>query len=72
MIPEKRNDDVYKKLPLRVRFNVRVIVYIMNVLNNQLKPFNLIPYFAISQRDDLASVSHLKIADEDDNGDLLQ
>ena len=71
MIPEKRNDEVYNKLPLRVRFNVRLLVWLMNLLNEQLKPFNLVPYFAISQRDPVASVSHLKIEKEDD-GDLLQ
>ena len=53
MIPETRDEEEYQKLHWSVKFTIRLSVYLMNLLNKQLRPYNLTPVFAIYELDDM-------------------
>lgn len=52
MIPETRDQEEYDKLHWSVRLTIRLTVYLLNILNAQLKPYRLTPVFAIYEYDD--------------------
>lgn len=56
MISEERDEIAYQSLNWRIRLLIRLCVYLMNILNNVLKPYSMSPVFAIYDTADLIEV----------------
>lgn len=52
-LPVQKQTDKFDNLPFRVRLLVRILIWLLNKLSDELEPYSMAPYFCINSYSDI-------------------